>query len=162
MSTRFSLSMETSGDRTAEPVSRDQKFRRGRGHGNIRFPCSADHVQDWQPYPVDPYSCCMCDHTYIGILWHVKKITYLLPRGKKACWELQGTHLSNQYYCRDYFHVKQDKAPALYLIYSMFVSGENVTSTEPQRVFTSAPTRANDENLQRPCLAPNSVFSFRL
>ena len=20
---------------------------------------------DWQPYPVDPYSCYMCDHTYI-------------------------------------------------------------------------------------------------
>ena len=28
---------------------------------------SADHVQDWQPYPVDPYSCCMCDHTNIGL-----------------------------------------------------------------------------------------------
>ena len=26
----------------------------------------ADHVQeDWQPYPVDPYSCYMCDDTYI-------------------------------------------------------------------------------------------------
>ena len=25
----------------------------------------ADHVQDWQPYPVDPYSCYMCGHTYI-------------------------------------------------------------------------------------------------
>ena len=33
--------------------------------GNIHFLCSADHVQDWQPYPVDPYSCYMCDHTYI-------------------------------------------------------------------------------------------------
>ena len=22
----------------------------------------ADHEQDWQPYPVDPYSCYMCDH----------------------------------------------------------------------------------------------------
>ena len=21
------------------------------------FPCSADHEEDWQPYPVDPYSC---------------------------------------------------------------------------------------------------------
>ena len=30
--------------------------------GNINFPCSADHEQDWQPYPVDPYSCYMCDH----------------------------------------------------------------------------------------------------
>ena len=24
--------------------------------GNIHFPCSADHEQDWQPYPVKPYS----------------------------------------------------------------------------------------------------------
>ena len=32
---------------------------------NIHFSCSADHVQDWQPSPVDPYSCScyMCDHT---------------------------------------------------------------------------------------------------
>ena len=44
-------------DETAEPVSRDQIFRHERGQGNIHFSCSADHVQDWQPYPVDPYSC---------------------------------------------------------------------------------------------------------
>ena len=24
--------------------------------GNINFPCSADHEQDWQPYPVAHYS----------------------------------------------------------------------------------------------------------
>ena len=31
------------------------------------FPCPADHEQDWQPNPVDPYPCyCTCDdHTYI-------------------------------------------------------------------------------------------------
>ena len=64
----FSLSMEMSRltrDRTAEPVSRDQILRRERRQGNINFPCSANHEQDWQPYPVDPYSCYMCDHTYI-------------------------------------------------------------------------------------------------
>ena len=33
-----------------------QILRRERGQGNIHFSCSADHVQDWQPYPVDPYS----------------------------------------------------------------------------------------------------------
>ena len=52
-------------DGTTEPVSRDQILRRERGQGNIDFPCSADHVQDWQPYPVDPYSCYTCDHTYL-------------------------------------------------------------------------------------------------
>ena len=44
-------------DGTAKPVSRDQIRRRERGQGNIHFPCSADHVQDWQPYTVDRYSC---------------------------------------------------------------------------------------------------------
>ena len=68
VSTRFSLSMEMSRltrDGSAEPVSRDQILRRERTQGYIHFPCSAGHVQDWQPYPVDPYSCYMCDHTYI-------------------------------------------------------------------------------------------------
>ena len=53
-------------DETADSASRDQILRREHGQGNIHFPCSADHDQDWQPYPVDPYySCYMCDHTYI-------------------------------------------------------------------------------------------------
>ena len=61
--TRFSLRMEMSRltrDGTAEPVSQDQILRRERElQGNIHFPSSADHVQDWQPYPIDPYSCYM-------------------------------------------------------------------------------------------------------
>ena len=63
VSTRFSLSMEMSKltrDGTAESVSRNQILRRERGQGKIIFPCSADHVQDWQPYPFDPYSCYIC------------------------------------------------------------------------------------------------------
>ena len=53
-------------DRTAEPISRDQILRHVRGRtGNIYFPCSADREQDWQPYPVDPYSAICDDHTYI-------------------------------------------------------------------------------------------------
>ena len=52
-------------DGAAEPVSRDQDVRRVRGQGNIHFPCSADHEQDWQPYPVDLYSAIFDDHTYI-------------------------------------------------------------------------------------------------
>ena len=52
-------------DRTVEPVSRDQILRHARGQGNIIFPCSADHEQDWQLYPVDPYSAICDDHTYI-------------------------------------------------------------------------------------------------
>ena len=51
-------------DGTAEPVSRDQILRHARGQGNIHFPCSADHEQDWQPYPVDPYSAICYDHAY--------------------------------------------------------------------------------------------------
>ena len=51
-------------DGTAEPVSRDQILRHARGQGNIHFPCSANHEQDWQPYPVDPYSAIYDDHTH--------------------------------------------------------------------------------------------------
>ena len=54
-------------DGTAEPVSRDQILRRERGQGNVHFPCSTDHEQDWQPYPVDPYSSykkSICDYMY--------------------------------------------------------------------------------------------------
>ena len=65
---QVSLSMEMSRltrDGTAELVSRDQILRHPRGQGNIQFPCSVDHEQDWQPYPVDPYSAICDDHTYI-------------------------------------------------------------------------------------------------
>ena len=63
-----SLSMEMSRltrDGTGEPVSRDQNLRHARGQRNIHLACSADHEQDWQPYPVDPYSAMCDDHTYI-------------------------------------------------------------------------------------------------
>ena len=43
----------------------NQILRHAREQGNIHFPCSADHEQDWQPYPIDPYSGICDDHTYI-------------------------------------------------------------------------------------------------
>ena len=51
-------------DGTAEPVSRDQILR------HVHCPCSADHEQDWQPYPVDPYSAICDDHTYSNRVQH--------------------------------------------------------------------------------------------
>ena len=54
-------------DGTVEPVSRDQMIRYARGQGNVHFPCSTDHEQDWQPYSVDPYSAIRDDHTYIQV-----------------------------------------------------------------------------------------------
>ena len=33
--------------------------------GDVSSMISADHEQDWQPYPVDPYSAICDDHTYI-------------------------------------------------------------------------------------------------
>ena len=59
-------------DGTTEPVSRDQILRHVLwGQGNIHFPCSPDHEQDWQPYPVDPYFAICDDHTnvYAVITW---------------------------------------------------------------------------------------------
>ena len=52
---------------TAEPVSRDQILRHVRGHGNTHFPCSADHEQEWQPYPrlINTLLYVMTIHTYI-------------------------------------------------------------------------------------------------
>ena len=50
-------------DGAAKTASRDQIIRRERGQGNIHFPCSADHEQGWQPFPIDLYVCYMCDHT---------------------------------------------------------------------------------------------------
>ena len=52
-------------DGTAETVSQDQILRHARGQGNINFPCSAGHEQDWQPYPVDPYSCYLLVCMYV-------------------------------------------------------------------------------------------------
>ena len=52
--------------RLARP--RVQILRHARGQGNIHFPCSADHEQDWQPYPVDPHYAIkyvMTIYTYI-------------------------------------------------------------------------------------------------
>ena len=66
-------------DGTAEPVSRDQILRRERGQVNIHVPCSADHEQDWQPYSVEPYSCYVCDHTYMQ--WHI----VLNPQSPYTC-----------------------------------------------------------------------------
>ena len=54
-------------DGIAEPVSRDQILRHERGQGNINFPCSADHEQDWQPYPVDhTLAVCVTIHSHVG------------------------------------------------------------------------------------------------
>ena len=54
------LTIDKLQDGTAELVSRDQILRRERGQGNINFPCSGDHVQDWQLYPVDLYTLAIC------------------------------------------------------------------------------------------------------
>ena len=57
------------GDEQAD-AGRDGRTRLARpksqartGTGEYYFPCSADHEQDWQPYPVDPYSAICDDHT---------------------------------------------------------------------------------------------------
>ena len=53
-------------DGTVESISRDQILRRERGQGKIQYLWFlAVHEQDWQPYPVDPYSAISNDHTYI-------------------------------------------------------------------------------------------------
>ena len=58
-------------DGTAKPVSRDQILRCESVQGNIQFPFSADDEQDWQPYPVDPYSAICGDHLYITYVYSI-------------------------------------------------------------------------------------------
>ena len=68
-------------DAVAEPVSRDQVLRRERGQGNINFPYPADHEQDWQPYPVDPYpALCVTIHNI-----HRRKVTQDLSNFLLRC-----------------------------------------------------------------------------
>ena len=71
-------------DGTAEPVSRDQILRHARGQGNIHFPCSADHEQDWQPYPLDPYSAICDDRTYIHTYMNLPSLLERLPERPMA------------------------------------------------------------------------------
>ena len=48
----------------SRPNSGDQTLRRELGQGKFCFLCSADHEQDWQPYPVDAQSAESDDHEY--------------------------------------------------------------------------------------------------
>ena len=45
----------------------DQIIMCERGQGKKHFPCSADHVEDWKFYPVDPYSAINDGHKYFQI-----------------------------------------------------------------------------------------------
>ena len=69
-------------DGSAEPVSRDQIFRRERGQGkkNI-FSCSADQKQDWQTYAVDPYSCYIDETIHTNNLRFIYTYEYSTIRG---------------------------------------------------------------------------------
>ena len=49
---------------TAGSFSRNQILSRERGKENVSFSCSADHEQDWQSYPVHPFSAENADGTY--------------------------------------------------------------------------------------------------
>ena len=123
-------------DGSAEPVSRDQILRRERGQGNIHFSCSADHEQDWQPYPVDQYSCYLCNYIRL-LLWTVlarfgvPQIMISVIRqfhdGMRACVRLDDR------VCRRWFAVEQGLrqgcvlAPLLFNIF--FAAVINVAST---------------------------------
>ena len=50
--------------------SRETKFSGTHGDRGIFFPCSAEHEQDWQLYPVDPYSAICDDDRYIDTYIH--------------------------------------------------------------------------------------------
>ena len=65
-------------DGTAETISRDQILKHERGQGSIYLPCSADHEQDWQPYPGDPYSA-ICNYR-TTLMIYVQTVVYCAVR----------------------------------------------------------------------------------
>ena len=78
--TRFNLSVENE----QAGAGRDGRTRFARpnspayckrGQGYVDFPCSADHEQDWQPYPVDLYSTICDEHLYIANYYFTKYCT---------------------------------------------------------------------------------------
>ena len=79
-------------DGTAEPVSRDQILRHEREQGNFHFSCSADHVQDWQPYMVDPsLAICVTIHMSVPTIGGggydnsvPEEVTKTIPSGNRA------------------------------------------------------------------------------
>ena len=73
-------------DGTAEPVSRDQILRRGRGQGKHHFPWLADHGQNSQPYPVDPYIAQSTGPTYITVIsvWLLPPLSATMSRKLKG------------------------------------------------------------------------------
>ena len=88
ISTRFSLSMEMSRltrDGTAEPVSRNQIFRSERRQGNVIFPWSTDHEQDWQHYPVDPYPFAKCDDNTYTVYIHTYRCNHTCIYSSEPC-----------------------------------------------------------------------------
>ena len=59
-------------------------LRYEQGQGKVMFPCSADLAQDWQPYPVDPYSAISDAYTYCR--WTQKIVTQTtFPRNPDVC-----------------------------------------------------------------------------
>ena len=113
-------------DGTAEPISRDQILRRERGQGNINFPCcSADHEQDWQPYPVDPYSAICDDHAYIHTYkWH--RMTRMTGPDCVVMCNLINTYIHT--YMRTYIHtvVSSFKSVCIIFMYVCVYSGTGV------------------------------------
>ena len=97
-----------------QPVSRDQIIRRERIQGNKYFPCSVDHEQDWQQYPVDPYFTISDDDTYIYLGNHVDQIMHaplfpyplLLQRAcavERKCKKLDFEHIKiGAHLCQDH------------------------------------------------------------
>ena len=62
--------------------SRETKFSGTYGDREIFiFPVRADHQQDWQPYPVDPYSAICNDHPYIYTYIHTSPLERINASG---------------------------------------------------------------------------------
>ena len=103
--------------------------RGGQGNITIYSPCSADHEQDWQPYPVEPYSGSMYGHTIQNQTKHTpynKNAPYssLFWKSQRPWWSRAVTNVhSHGAYRRRYTrHTRQQYAKE-----SINIIGPNVT-----------------------------------
>ena len=123
-------------DGTAELVSRDQIIRRERGQGNIHFPCSAGHVQDWQPYPIDPYSAIIIYYVCDDPTWHTCTYIPTFPRRDDSVERRRLLRYSSILFCLVFLRAWTNRATLLYSARSTFRSGTSATwfeNTSPVR-----------------------------
>ena len=62
------------------------------GTRKLHVPCSGDHEQNWQPYPVDPYSATCDDYTYMDMDTYLSRQGHSLTTMQLQLWSSSTHH----------------------------------------------------------------------